>query len=352
MKDNIHIVKYNLSIKDDIIELLGYQWNNLSYIERCEKFSWRYENNPFVNSPLIYLAVYQSKIIGMKAYVVQRFKYDNSVFNVASAADAIVHPEFRGKGVLSSLNKYSIQDIEIHNNIYRIRLILNLSSNEVTTYLSLKESFLPLGVKSILIKYSLYNLWLQNIKQSNIKNNIYKSYGKHKVVITKDIMIDHIVKLSDVINDTYKIKNEHGEDYYRWKYSYQNNKYYYGYCFDDEQIAGYLIIKKITPYKYSLEEYGYKSQEILKIMLDAAFQNLRIPAMKIFNVSLSDDDKCCLNNIGFKEEAKIYLKLLKKKRLPALIKLLKMDDNDNKTGFDESVIYNHKNWKIYGADIH
>ena len=67
MHSNYEIVRYRPELKRQVIELQTHLWSpdlslNTSY------FEWKYERNPYLKEPLIYLAMHDGKAIGMRGF--------------------------------------------------------------------------------------------------------------------------------------------------------------------------------------------------------------------------------------------------------------------------------------------
>jgi hypothetical protein len=346
------IKKYDGYYKDNVISLLKFQYPHLSINERYDLFSWRYENNPYIKSPLIYLAIYNENVIGIRAYVIQKFICQDNEFNIASAADAVIHPSFRKRGIFSTLNHFSINDIKNNYNNYKIPIILNLSSNEISTHVNLKYGWRPIGFKSNIVKYSLFNMFIRLFINNSVQNNYIIHCEKYKVIVSKNILIDQLVNLSMRQYPSRRITNKRDELYYKWRYNFQRYRYHYVYCYDKESLVGYLIIKHLSSLKYSMEEYFYDSIDCFASMVRAAFKTIKIPAIKIFNLSITDEERSHLSSLGFKKQNKLLLRIRKTPRLPGLIKVINSELHNYKKDYDDIELMDPYNWKIYAADIH
>ena len=61
------IVSYRPEFKSQVAELQRHQWGpdatlNAAYLE------WKYERNPYLSTPLIYLALHGEHVVGMRAF--------------------------------------------------------------------------------------------------------------------------------------------------------------------------------------------------------------------------------------------------------------------------------------------
>ena len=103
--------------------------------ERIELFEWRYERNPYQNKPLIFLAFSGDILVGFRAYLIQYFLISDKKITVISPADTIIHPEYRRRGIISMLNKQSLEKIHLEYPNDSILLNTTTSKNAMPTYL-------------------------------------------------------------------------------------------------------------------------------------------------------------------------------------------------------------------------
>jgi len=108
IKDKIKVKEFSKEDKASIIEILSYLLEGLNEAQRTELFEWRYEKNPYQNKPLILLAYSENLLVGFRAYLVQYFAINEKKITVISPADTIIHPDYRRRGIISMLNKMSL----------------------------------------------------------------------------------------------------------------------------------------------------------------------------------------------------------------------------------------------------
>jgi len=68
MPKDYEIIRYSDDFKQEVIEFQKHQWSphaelNASFLD------WKYQQNPYLKEPLIYLARQDGKIVGMRGMV-------------------------------------------------------------------------------------------------------------------------------------------------------------------------------------------------------------------------------------------------------------------------------------------
>jgi hypothetical protein len=100
MDSNYEIVRYQPGLKRQVIELQTHLWSpNLSLNTRY--FEWKYERNPYVKEPLIYLAMHYGKVIGMRGLFGVQWEcgVPTQRFTNLYADDMVIAPEHRSRGL-------------------------------------------------------------------------------------------------------------------------------------------------------------------------------------------------------------------------------------------------------------
>ena len=135
MKKIFIFKKYSEEYKEQIIDLLEILWH-FDRKKRILYFKWKFEDNPYSNEPLAFIALDGEKVVAFRGYMVQPMIFGNIQFLEASLADTVTHSDYRRMGLFKSLTNFSISEISKMNNIY---ISLNSSSGGPTLngYLSL-----------------------------------------------------------------------------------------------------------------------------------------------------------------------------------------------------------------------
>jgi hypothetical protein len=106
------IVKYRSDCKTQVAELQKLLWSsdaslNTRYLE------WKYERNPRLREPLIYLALHRGRPIGMRGFHEAWLEAGtpSRAFPVLVAGDALVAPAHRDRGLVTRIMKAAYADL-------------------------------------------------------------------------------------------------------------------------------------------------------------------------------------------------------------------------------------------------
>ena len=142
MDPDYQIVRYQPDLKRQVIELQTHLWSpdldlNASY------FHWKYERNPYVKKPLIYLATSNDKVVGMRGFFGVQWECGTpaQVFTALYADDMVIAPEHRNRGLMSKIMTSAFEDLADEDYDYAF----NLSAGWPTLSSSLSMSWRSAG---------------------------------------------------------------------------------------------------------------------------------------------------------------------------------------------------------------
>lgn len=349
---HIKIKKYSKNYKSRLIELLQFLWKNPDESERIKKFEWLYEKNPYQKEPFIYVALDDEKLVASRAFVPSNFTVDGSIIKIFCGADAIIHPDYRRRGIFSQLQSALIKDIRT---LFPEKcIIIELSANQASTPGLLKLGLQQTnGIKKSGYKISLFNYLKVKLfkRKESEEQTICRANKKNMCLeLSKKLYAYEISTFLKENRRNNKITNVRDETYFLWNYSYKPEKYVYVYCRKNSILIGYVIIKHISDYQSSIEEYFSLDPEVLQFMINVAAIKLTVPILR--TRILTTEEKTVLQKCGFIGEFDLLMKLLKKKRLSILIRPVQLETIEKDFFINGIDIRDIDNWQLYLADKH
>jgi GNAT superfamily N-acetyltransferase len=349
----IKIVKYELSFKQKLLNLLAFMWKDMDDSLRRAKFEWRYENNPYTTSPIIFLAIDDEKVVGFRAFVLQKYIVKNESFSTYSPADAIVHPDYRRRGLFSRLNEAFIKfltESKIRNGI-----VLNLSSNQYSTPGYIKQDWQKTnGSKKYGYRFSIVNALRAKLGMINHPDALNSAVSINKdnsrLLITTKPEAEILATFVKSKCKTDKMTNLRDASYFSWRYAFQSEKYFFIYSYSSDELQGYLILKQLSATQFVLAEYLAAAPKILNNLLKHAMKALNIIVLRTW--VLSSDDHVHLSKLGFFVEPEKLMKRLGKERLPVLVRPSAFVINEKDFYIEGLDIRDINNWQIFFADSH
>jgi len=136
------IVGYRPELKGQIAALQRHLWRadevgNLAYLE------WKYERNPYFETPLIHLAMHEGTVVGMRGTFGSRWEIGSPPerFHVPCADDLVIAPAHRNRRLFGRIMTAVLEDAVARGH----RCVFSLSPGPVTLAGSLAGGWRPVG---------------------------------------------------------------------------------------------------------------------------------------------------------------------------------------------------------------
>lgn len=255
--------KYKPEDKKEIIDLLGNNFWSKSPKERCDYFKWKFEDNPFLDSPCAFVATYNDSIVAFRGYFVIPIRNNDNMYFTAQLCDTFTHPDFRNKGLYSSLTAFSLNQLEKDG---RFLVTQNTSSGGKTMKSCLKLGWKPISEREHLFKFTAKGIICKLIGKSHdfIKADIFRQ-DKHIIIADES-------RLDDMLTFSFKYdRMSHIRDkvFYSWRLSNPLATYRYAYIYDlRNHILAYIIFLDMGGGRYDIIDFNYSDEKALKQLLN------------------------------------------------------------------------------------
>ena len=106
------LIRYRAEFKPDVVQLLREFWP--SPADSAAQFSWLHEDNPFTESPLVYLALRDGRVVGMRGFYGARWEVAGTgeVFDAPCGNMFVVDSRMRGQRLASYIMKGALADLK------------------------------------------------------------------------------------------------------------------------------------------------------------------------------------------------------------------------------------------------
>jgi GNAT superfamily N-acetyltransferase len=271
MDSNYEIVRYQPGLKRQVIELQTHLWSpNLSLNTRY--FEWKYERNPYVKEPLIYLAMHYGKVIGMRGLFGVQWEcgVPTQRFTNLYADDMVIAPEHRSRGLMSKIMTFAFEDLAARGYEYAF----NLSAGLMTLRSSLSMGWRSAGWVRPMRRRSwptvLQRGVLRRMKKLPVFSDRFVCFASQRLAglgrSLKDTDLKQInstfkhppglsvedaphcaamAELVGRIGSTGRIRHVRDSEYFQWRF--QNPLSRYRYIFwEEDRLEGYLVLQAYT----------------------------------------------------------------------------------------------------------
>ncbi len=136
------VVPYQPALKTQVIELQTHLWGP-SLSLNTTYFEWKYERNPYIDEPLIFLAMHHDRAVGMRGFFGVQWEGGIPTEKCIGlyADDLVIVPEHRNQGLIPRIMAAAFEDLAKR----RYQFVFNLSAGPVTFLSSLAMDWRSVG---------------------------------------------------------------------------------------------------------------------------------------------------------------------------------------------------------------
>lgn len=133
------LIRYRAEFKQDVVQLLREFWP--SPADSAAQFSWLQEDNPFTEAPLVYLALLDGRVVGMRGFYGARWEVAGTgeVFDAPCGNMFVVDSRMRGQRLASYIMKGALADLEARG----YRYVFSLSALPIPYASQLRSGWRP-----------------------------------------------------------------------------------------------------------------------------------------------------------------------------------------------------------------
>jgi GNAT superfamily N-acetyltransferase len=330
MKTDYEIVAYQQSMKNQVAELAKHLWStdsaqNASYLE------WKYERNPYRETPLIYIALCRGKVVGMRGMFGLKWEFGNPVktFPGLYPDDFVILPEHRNRGLVTKIMKGAMLDVEKRGYTY----VFNLSAGDITRVASLAMGWRSAGSMRVHCRRSGQTNRFRHIRDILKKNELLRRFAKHvsfRPWAPKKLGVDdliarkgnlsrktdsHIVvertarpaemeKLVSRIEYDGRIRHVRDKHYLYWRFQNPLHRYLFIY-WEEAELEGYLVLQEYISdlagrVGFNIVDWEATSSSVRAGLLQKAIALCSCTELNIWTATLPAETMSLLKENGFR----------------------------------------------------
>jgi GNAT superfamily N-acetyltransferase len=142
MNVDYEIVRYGPEFKKQVVDLQANLWSP-SLALNTAYFEWKYERNPYLPAPLVYLAMHDGRVVGMRGFFGVQWEAGLARHKVPGlyADDLVIAPGHRNRGLIARIMAVAFKDLASTEYQY----VFNLSAGPITRLASLSMGWRSAG---------------------------------------------------------------------------------------------------------------------------------------------------------------------------------------------------------------
>ncbi|MEQ9619074.1 MAG: GNAT family N-acetyltransferase [Deltaproteobacteria bacterium] len=362
---NYEFIRYDGSYDEKIYDFQKQHWSIDSDLNKSY-FRWKYFENPFSESPKIYLVLSEGKLIAFRGMYDTEWQIGGSSdnFKALCASDLVIHPEYRNKGIYQELMRFVLRDL----NERGYRYLLNFSANTVNYIGSLamgwksigkitvleknlnKRRSFPAKVAGSLLRKAGISEFISRRAKPGIRTieDIHKNTKAlpHHILLDKNPKPEEMASLVSKLEPRKKITLIRKPDYFRWRYRNPFSGFLFLY-WQEKELKGYLVAqtrlhRESHDRKFNIVEIEAINSSIKIELIKCLASILDLGRLSIWANMLEQSSLKALKSDGFEEERP---RRSVADHLSTLLVINTEREND-KVEFRDLNLANMKNWDL------
>jgi len=330
MSDGYAIVRYTPEHKNDVVDLQKFLWSPRSDLNRSY-LEWKYERNPYLEGPLIYLALCGGRVVGMRGMLGAKWEAGTppETFPGICTEDSAIHPDHRGRRISSKIMKTFFEELAARGHRY----LYSLTASPVTFMGSLAMGWKnvgPFGLEAFRSKRAeRFRLLRKRMGETRVLWKfadrlpgrrwatrrtplhelrdcpaICRQTDRFRVVLDKSPRPEEMADLVARMEYDGRIRHVRDREYLSWRFLNPQHRYLFLY-WEEKGLEGYLVLQEYVsefrpPAQVNIVDWEGTSREVRAGLLHEALGLCPFPDLNIWTAPLSEESKSLVEDAGFR----------------------------------------------------
>jgi GNAT superfamily N-acetyltransferase len=330
MSDGYAIIRYQHEHKNDVVELQKNLWSprpdlNRSYLE------WKYEKNPYLKDPLLYLALCGGRVVGMRGMLGARWEAGTppKTFPGICTEDSVIHPDHRNRRLSSQIMKAVFEDVAAQGHRY----LYSLSAAPVTVISSLAMGWKNVGPFELQAFRSQRAERFRILRKRMVETRVLWRFadrvpGRHwatrrtplhelrdcpsvcrqtdrfRIILDQSPRPEEMAGLIARMEYDGRIRHVRDREYLSWRFLNPLHRYLFLY-WEEERLEGYLVLQEYVSElrpaaQVNIVDWEGTSREVREGLFNAALSLCPFPDLNIWTATLPEELKSLVRDAGFR----------------------------------------------------
>ena len=328
------IVPYSVGFKSQVAELQRHLWSSNPSLNQ-DYLEWKYERNPYLQPPLIFLALSGADVVGMRGVIGSRWELGSPSRSVVLpyATDLVTRPDHRSRGLITSLLKSPFKELAARDYQY----VINLSASPMTLAVSLRLGWRSAGDAGLVVRrgwgwsrehqahrilHRMPGLWrfadrlapvVSGVRGRPFRSLDTKAWMRRgqpsHVTVAQAPRPDAMATLVRHLGHDGRLRPVRDVEYFSWRF--RNPLATYRFLFHGGDLPdGYLILEASTSdlgdrNVVTIVDWEGVDDDVRSRLLDAALMWGEFVAINSWSNTLPVSSRKCLSNAGFAQPDEI-----------------------------------------------
>lgn len=329
MTSEYEILRYRPEHKKEVAELQKHLWSphadlNRSYLE------WKYEQNPYLHSPRIYVAMSKGHVVGMRGMLGVKWEAGTPprTFLGICTEDSVIDPGHRNHRLSMKIMKMVFEDMAAEGHPY----LYSLSASPVTIMTSLAMGWKNVGSFQLQCLRSKRAEWYRRIRkrlgemrffwrlreflpgsrwayrriplhQLRDCPSVLQRTGRSHIVIDRSARPEAMSGLVSRMQYDGRIRHVRDREFFSWRYRNPLHRYLFLF-WEEDGLEGYLVLQEYvsefrSQSQVNIVDWEGTSRPVREGLLHAAVQLCPFPDLNLWTATLSEETRNRVREVGF-----------------------------------------------------
>jgi hypothetical protein len=288
---------------------------------------WKYGCNPYIKEPLIYMALHNDRVVGIRAMFGTCWETEGHEETVIlpSSSDAIIVPEHRDHGLFRELTDYTLEDSRARGYSHVLNLSPN-ASNYIVSVMTMGWS--PMGSSELLSFPGVQNASVANDGETTAPRgyaekllNAGRAAGRRAwtamrisqyprldrnarvrrgpITVCREPRPEEMANLVKQLGGGGRLRHVRDTTFFSWRYRNPHSRYRFLY-WGDTNLEGYLVLQNtVGRRRVNIVDWEGRDLQIRADLLETAMELGKFRSVGIWGTSLSAPAKDMLLQAGF-----------------------------------------------------
>ena len=283
------ILRYRPEFRTQVLELQTHLWSpdvavNSAYLK------WKHEQNPYVDTPLIYVVLFEGKVIGMRGMYGAQWQIGEPCQTLPGVCggDTVVAPEHRRRGLFTKINTVAMDDLARMNNSYAF----NFSAAPITFHAALRTGWRTVGPFRTVCRPAGERTARQRERSREADRHVSAAQAPRP---------EAMAELVERIGTDGRMRHVRDQQYFAWRFRNPLNVYRILF-WEDARLEGYMVLQKKRHTRggeIRILDWQATHPRVLEDLLYAAIDRCRSNVLAIWSATLHERARRFLQAAGF-----------------------------------------------------
>ena len=319
------IIPYDPELKGQLADLQRHLWRgdagaNIAYLE------WKYEQNPYWKTPLIYLATSGRQVVAMRGMFGSAWEVGaaSETFLIPCADDLVIAPEHRNRGLAALITRRAFEDLARGG----YECVFSLSPGPVTLVTSLMGGWRQVGPMRPLERRASAGLlervhagvskvpvlwrhadalrWLRHrhppFSHLDRRDGPGRAPGNRAICLERAPRSPAMADLIRRLGHDGRVRHVRDERYLAWRFRNPLHEYRFLFSGDDGRLDGYLVLQAYRLDRargVNIVDWEGETRQVRAELLRAAIDWGGFDKLTIWTATLSEEVLALLSAAAF-----------------------------------------------------